>query len=151
MIRQNETGFTLIEVLVSMAIFAFGILAVINMQLVASKTTLKARYMTEGVVLAQSKIEELMAQDYGDSQLDVGGGDLDAGWAFIPSATDIEDEIDGVTDHQVGSFHPIYKIGWNVVADTPFPDTKTVRVIVKWYDQSTKKRFALDMVKSRGD
>ena len=58
MLRYDERGFTLVEVLVAMVIFAIGILAVINMQYVSSRTNLKSRLITEAAVVAQGKVEE---------------------------------------------------------------------------------------------
>jgi len=146
----KEQGFTLVELLVSMAIFAFGVLAVVNMQYVSTTTNLKSRHVTEGAVIAQSKVEELMGLDYDDALLEetVVDGDLDSGSGSTIGKT-ITEELD-TTDHQDYA-DPLYKLGWNVKPDYPFNDTKTVRVIVKWTDKGIKKNFSLDLVKSRGD
>lgn len=149
MIHQDEKGFTLVEVLVALAIFAFGILTVINMQLVASSTTLKARYITEGIVVATGKIEELSSLGYADPKLTATNTDnvLTTAEGSTLGET-IEQEL-ADTDH-TDFTHPVYKLGWNIVNDTPYTDTKTIRVIVKWNARSLKQSFALDMVKSDG-
>ncbi len=162
----RENGFTLVEVLVAMVLFAFGILAVIQMQLIANTTNIKSRMMTEAIVVAQTEIERLMSLTYDDPDLQqpAAGADLTRGWAFTGNdqrdlSTQLTAEL-AATDHQPpnalpvyrpGTEHPIYKIGWNVQDDAPYPDTKTVRVIVKWVDKNVKQRFSMYMVKTEED
>ena len=57
-------GFTLIEVLVAMAIFSIGILAVGSMQLSATRGSSSARLSTEAVAIAQDQAETLMLLPY---------------------------------------------------------------------------------------
>lgn len=61
---SDSKGFTLIEVLVAMAIFSIGILAVASMQLAGTKGSSSARFSTEAAVLAQSQMESLLALEY---------------------------------------------------------------------------------------
>lgn len=149
MVARNQNGFTLVEVLVSMAIFAFGILAVINMQLLSSWTNTKSRYMTEGVVVAQGKIEELMGQPYSSILDDNGNGNSDQ-TVFLDASLD--DAGEGVADYSdPGNASTFYNLYWNVREDYPFDGTKTVRVIVRWDEKGLAKTFSLDMLKSDGD
>lgn len=61
---SDSNGFTLIEVLVAMAIFSIGILAVASMQLAGTKGSSSARFSTEAAVLAQGQMESLIALEY---------------------------------------------------------------------------------------
>jgi len=61
---NGKNGFTLIEVLVAMAIFSIGILAVASMQLAGTKGSSSARLSSEAAVLAQSQMESLIALKY---------------------------------------------------------------------------------------
>ncbi|MBE0501457.1 MAG: prepilin-type N-terminal cleavage/methylation domain-containing protein [Desulfuromonadales bacterium] len=119
----SEKGFTLVEVLVSMTIFSFGILAVINMQLLSASINIKARGMTEGVIAAQNKIEELSTLDYGHD-------DLKAGVAHADS--------DGR-----------YTLSWTVVDDEPMVNSKTIRVVVSWDLKGVTSNFELQMMKTK--
>ena len=67
---SDKKGFTLIEVLVAMAIFSIGILAVGSMQLSATKGSSSARLSTEAVAIAQSRAETLILLPYGNTNLD---------------------------------------------------------------------------------
>lgn len=150
MLKKNESGFTLVEVLVAMAIFAIGILAVINMQLVASHTNLKARHITEGILVAQSKVEELRSATYDHISLTTNNADDTLDAANSPtSGLTITQELNQ-TDRQDYS-HPTYKLGWNIANNTPIDGMKTVRVIVKWMHKTRKFSYAVDMIKSDGE
>ncbi len=148
MVLRNQEGFTLVEVLVAMAIFAFGILAVINMQLLSSWTNTKSRFMTEGVVLAQGKIEELMGESYSSIIDDNANGESNKNVVFDAS---LNDAGEGVADYSdPGNATAFYKLYWNVREDYPFDGTKTVRVIVRWDEKGLAKSFSLDLLKSDG-
>jgi prepilin-type N-terminal cleavage/methylation domain-containing protein len=62
----GETGFTLIEAMIAMAIFAIGILALYGMQLAAIKENITANRISTGSTWAVDKIEQLLALDYED-------------------------------------------------------------------------------------
>jgi len=79
-----EKGFTLVEVMISIAIFAIGILAVSAMQWDASKNNRTAALRTMATSLASEIMEEALGLDY--DQI-VAGDDF---------ASEINDRIDGV-------------------------------------------------------
>jgi len=151
MMVTNQKGFTLIEVLVAMVIFAIGVLAVINMQFVSTHTNLKSRHITEGVVVAQSKIEEMRGWGYNDAKLNDSNGDATLTTAQGSGAAGVDIETELQTTDAWDFDDPFFKVGWNVMNDTPFTNTKTVRVIVKWTEKSIKQSFFMDMVKTNGD
>ena len=64
---NNIRGFTLIEVLMVMAILSIGILAVMTMQISATSSNANARRMTDGGNYMASEFEWLMLQDYDDT------------------------------------------------------------------------------------
>lgn len=67
---SNSRGFTLIEVLIAMAIFAVGILAVTTMQMRSINQNASARLQTEATNLAADWMEQLLALPYDDPWLD---------------------------------------------------------------------------------
>ena len=108
---SDSRGFTLIEVLVAMAIFSIGILAVGSMQLAATRGSSSARLSTEAVTIAQDRAEMLILLPY----------------ASVVSGAD-------------GSFLPVYSVSWTVWDDTmnlpwlsppapPAANTKVVQVV----------------------
>ena len=65
----NTRGFTLIEVMVAMIIFAFGILGVVKMQISAINGNAAALKISEKFSVAASQIERLMILPYTHSDL----------------------------------------------------------------------------------
>jgi prepilin-type N-terminal cleavage/methylation domain-containing protein len=70
MMQMNIKGFTLIEVLIVMAIFSIGILAVAAMQVTSTTGNASARRITEATALAETQIENLMQLSYDHADLD---------------------------------------------------------------------------------
>ncbi|MBN1932207.1 MAG: prepilin-type N-terminal cleavage/methylation domain-containing protein [Desulfobacterales bacterium] len=61
---NNEKGFTLIEVLLVMGVFAIGILAVASMEITAFQGNRSARLRTEAATRASEYLEGLVFQGY---------------------------------------------------------------------------------------
>ena len=59
-----EKGFTLIEVLIAITIFAYGILAVASMQIASMKGNTSARDLTEAGTVGSDQLEKLMLSSY---------------------------------------------------------------------------------------
>jgi len=68
----KERGFTLIEVLIAMAIFSIGILGVGTMQIRSTTGNTSARIRTEASTWAQDRVETLMLLSYGHVLLATG-------------------------------------------------------------------------------
>ena len=56
---EEKDGFTLIEVLIAIAVFSIGILAVASMQLWNTKNNTSGNIMTQATMLARAQIEQL--------------------------------------------------------------------------------------------
>ena len=74
-LSNRNRGFSLIEVMIAMAIFSIGILAVGSMQLSTSKSNETGNLTTEATMLARQKIEELKAVQNLD-EIDSGGANV---------------------------------------------------------------------------
>ena len=68
--RTKAQGFTLIEVLIAMAIFAIGIMAVTTMQIRSINQNASARMQTEATTLAVDWMERLLSLPYENAWLD---------------------------------------------------------------------------------
>jgi type IV pilus assembly protein PilV len=137
----NQKGFSLVEVLVAMSIFAVGILGAAQMQIVSMSTNTKAAIITEGAIVAQTKIEELLMLGYDAAALTDGDADAAAGLNDATAAT---------ADGSDVAANPNYTIFWNVQPNLPYTDTKTVRVIVRWAEKGVEADYSVDFVKSKG-
>jgi type IV pilus modification protein PilV len=68
--QKNEMGFTLIEILFAMVIFAIGFLAIASMQISAGKSNRTASERTFAANIASDHMERLMSLSFDDSNLD---------------------------------------------------------------------------------
>jgi type IV pilus assembly protein PilV len=66
----TDSGFTLIEVLIALAIFSIGLLAVASMQVSASLQNRSSADITEASALASGQMEELMLRPFDHVDLD---------------------------------------------------------------------------------
>ncbi len=69
-VMGSSKGFTLIEVLVAITIFAIGLLALAGMQVTAIKGGATAQRVTAAVALADGIVENIQARDAGDAMFD---------------------------------------------------------------------------------
>lgn len=69
-LRGVDRGFTLIEVLVAITIFAIGLLALAGMQLTALNGGATSHRVTAAVGLADGIVQNLLARDAGDPLFD---------------------------------------------------------------------------------
>ena len=115
---EANNGFTLIEVLIAMAIFSIGILAVASLQLVNTKNNTTANIMTQATMLARAQIEQLKNENITTS------ADLTIG-----NHNDPNNPID-----ENGAAGGIYTRTWTVssLPSPPFNAARKVEVAVNW-------------------
>ena len=113
---KKEGGLTLIEVLISLTIFAVGMLAVAGMQISAIRMNSTAGKLSNLSTWGMDKIEELSALPYSDPLLD--------------SAVNPHQEI---LDH--------YTISWKVIDNNPVTNTKNITVTVT--GQGKRAKFCI--------
>jgi len=149
---SNQKGYTLVEVLIALGILGFGLMAVATMQVTAIKTNSRASGLSQGVTLAQAKVEELMNLPYLDLIDTTGDGtDEDDGFGLNNTVDPADECNDPVSD----GFWPNpwdctarYRLFWNVAVDEPVTDSRTIRVIVIWTERGKDKRISLDFIKT---
>lgn len=135
----KEGGFTLLEVLIAVAILTFGILAVASMQGSAIRGNSRAWDVTEAANSAMDRIEKLMLADY---DTDPGLADTDAdGIAGLNDDTAITADLSDTS-------HPVYDLFWNIAVNQPRINTKTVRIIVKWSVRGVAKDLSIDFIRA---
>jgi len=145
----QEEGYTLIEILIAIAILAFGLLAVATMQVTAIKTNAIASGISQGLTLGQTKVEELMNLAYSAlNDTDLDGTDEDADDDGIDDDGGNFGLNDTGNDSDNEEPNGRYTIYWNVAVNEPVISSKTIRVIVTWTEKGRNKRIKLDFVKT---
>ncbi|MDH3878036.1 MAG: prepilin-type N-terminal cleavage/methylation domain-containing protein [Desulfobacterales bacterium] len=145
----QEEGYTLVEILIAIAILAFGLLAVATMQVTAIKTNAIASGISQGLTLGQTKVEELMNLAYSAlNDTDLDGTDEDADDDGIDDDGGNFGLNDTGNDSDNEEPNGRYTIYWNVAVNEPVISSKTIRVIVTWTEKGRNKRIKLDFVKT---
>lgn len=102
---KTQDGFTLIEVLIAVSIFAVGLLAIAAMQTTAIRMNSTGGRLTELSTCGIDKLERLMSLPYTDPQLGAGT------------------QTDPVTPDG-------YTVSWTVVPNIPTTNTSTITLTV---------------------
>ena len=103
---RNDEGYTLIEILIAIAILSIGLLAVATMQISSIRVNDTARRMTRRATIAQDRLEYIMSLKYTHAVLTSGA-------------------------HTDGSAPSGYSISWTVSTGGALPPlTKLIRVNV---------------------
>ena len=141
-VLNSSPGFSLLEVLVAIAILSVGILATASMQGAATRSNVIADTRTRATTLAADRIEKLVTLSWTDSLLADADGDGQAGLG----ETDFDNDpsTQGDADHRVTSGQ--YSIYWNVADDFPITNTKTITVIVTWQFQGVQGKVSMERV-----
>ncbi len=84
---KSEEGFTLLEVLIAVAIFSIGILGATSMQMNAIKTNSMAQDLTCKTIQAEVELENLIAMPYDHPLLTVGTNSYACANANNPTQT----------------------------------------------------------------
>ena len=151
--ESKQEGFTLVEILIAIAILALGLLAVATMQIRAIKTNAIASGISQGLTLGQAKVEELMNLSYSHLDLDDDGGGVSNGTGQDADDDGVDDDggnfgLDDTTSADGSDANGRYTIYWNIAVDEPVTSSKTIRVIVTWTERGKDKRIALDFIKT---
>ncbi len=109
-------GFTLIEVLIALAILGIGILSVATMQISSIKTNSSAINLSEGTNLGATIIEDLLRKSYTATELDPANN-----------------------PHSDSTNYSGFTVIWNVVDNSPTEDTKSITTNITWEDNGVTK------------
>jgi type IV pilus assembly protein PilV len=166
---HNCRGFSLLEVLLGVTVFMIGMLGVTALNISSLKSNTFAGNMSEAVIVAGDKLEELMTLDYDDlveRADDVDGNgkeqDLNNNGLDDDDPEDGADDIDGIENFGLNDFGPdadyseegigknsMYDVYWNIAEDEPLENTKRVNVIVRWQIKESWRQINMTMVRVR--
>ena len=154
-VSKKNDGYTLIEVLIAIAIFSIGILAVASMQTDAIMKTVSSRNTTGALELASAHVEFLHGIPLYDDSLDLDGVN---GVEQFDIHGDLVERINNPREIAMGR----YTIQWTVTDDQPLnaianiysttgPDpltiSKTIMVTVFDTQRPNQPLATLEMIK----
>ena len=143
----NQKGFSFVEILIAISIFAIGLMALAELQITAIHGNAFSGRTTDAITLAQDRMEQLMALTYSslttDARLVDTDGDGDAGLDHATVAT-----ADGnLLDQPQGNYN--YDIFWNVSDGSVTNNTKTLSVILRWTESGRQRTVSIKCVKPK--
>jgi type IV pilus assembly protein PilV len=118
-INQQQNGFTIIEVIISMSLLTIALLALCSMSIMVIKSNSFSQMSTKAAGMATDKIEGLKNFSYDN----------------ILSGTDTQETI--------------FTRSWTVTNDTPVTNTKTIAVTVTWPWLGINRSVTLNTIISR--
>jgi prepilin-type N-terminal cleavage/methylation domain-containing protein len=150
--NSHQQGFTLIEVLAAIVVFAFGALTLYRLQASIISCNSFSNRLTQATLLCQERMENLMALPYNSPLLndtnDNGGrvtnrdtdadGIDDRGPDFnfgLNDTVDLNDRVVADGSAANNTYGITYNIYWNIAVDQPMANIKTIRVIATWRDK----------------
>jgi type IV pilus assembly protein PilV len=107
--RKREQGFTMIEILIAIALLLVGLLAVGQMQVMTMVTNSTANQRTTAITLAQDQMELLRTRPYAN-----------------------------IETPPLSNTSGIYTRSWTVETNTPATNMKRVTMTVSWQGKQVK-------------
>lgn len=136
--KNNANGFSLLEVMISMAVFTIGILSVGLMQLSATNGNSGANQMSEALLFGSDQVEQILRWDYGDDRFK-STNDI----AYV-----LPDGSNFVADGHQADGENKYNVYWQVTDDTPVANSKMIDLTVFWMNQGMLRSFELTTIKA---
>jgi len=152
-ILRSDSGFSLLEAMIAMAILVIGILAVYSMQLKAAGSNANSNRVTDASVWNSNEIERIMDINFTDPSLNDTDGDGTAQDGNNDGVDDnggdfgLDDATNLTADNITNSPDNRYTMFWNVAVGVPMPNLKTVRLLVRDNNQLIARPIAYTFIK----
>ncbi len=152
--HNNDAGFTLIEVIVALAVLSIGIFSLYSMQITSMDGNSKANLITNAASWGADQTEQIMGLDYDgyatsvDKEKDALTFDLQEREADQDGLNGINDATQATADWWDNSADGNFILYWNIVDDYPMTDTKTIRVLIRDTRNNLNNIVVVDYIKN---
>ena len=126
----NERGFTLIEVLIAMVILTIALVSMAELMAITLRMQMMGRNQTSAIRLVQSKIDEIVAVNFANAVVAVGGS--------------VTADVANYNDTPVNGYHRRWAIA--AIAGETRVRSLTVRVIPTINDRRTNAQVELTTI-----
>jgi hypothetical protein len=139
--EARQAGFSLLEVVGGLLVFAFGVLALCRAQIASINTNAFSHDMMHATMLAHKQLERLLNIPFdnpanpGDPEWplnDRNGDGTDKDLHYGLNRTGSAEADHFVTGEGKLAY---FSLSWNIAPDMPVPGNKTIRLHVEWTDQ----------------
>lgn len=128
--RRQRGGFTMIEVVIAMAVLAVGLLGVAAMQIYALRDSGSARHKTRAAGIARTQLESFANMPFSDPLMAA-----TSGWSSPPVV--VNQEVAASTGTQI---EQSYNVQWRISNLNLIPTLKSVDVRVTWNEPNRPNR-----------
>jgi Tfp pilus assembly protein PilV len=133
--KRGSAGFTLIEIALALVVLAFGLLALLAMQVEAIRGGKQGRHGTQAAVVARSQMEVLQRLAWNDPA-------MNATLGFTAPV-----QVQTVVQGPVNQIEQIYNVSWQITDVTA--NLKATDVLVTWTEERGLPRsYALASVRT---
>ncbi len=140
--RRGSEGFSLLELLITMAVVAVGLLSMMIMQLQALRDGSRGKHKTGAAIIARDQIERVQNMPFSDNDLDVMDPLVWTTPPWLDNAADMTlapGEIPVQVRQAGGTVREIVYTVWYLVGPddpgTPNPDLRRVDLEVTWNEE----------------
>lgn len=134
-------GFTLLEVVISIAILSIGMISVSNMQMTSYRVNFASNKLTTATLTAQSLVEELMSIKFNDPMLrDLTEEGVITSYEYRPGFNKFL-----TTDYEYDMYKGL-DLRWEV--DNKSNGTKAINVIATWQGMKEEKTLIFPLQRS---
>lgn len=144
----DEKGFSLIEVLFGVMIFAFGMLGVAAMLTATVRDNSFSSGLSEATMLASSQLDVLLAVPYGSAGLLDGSGTNNGSVGLVDGTVAQPGTVSDFSSPNQGK-NGKFTLSWNVSVDDPVVGNKTINVIVTWNDKDNARQVSFRAIRGQ--
>lgn len=139
---KNNSGFSLIEVLVSLVILSVGLIGTGKFQVALLKNSSDVESRSQAINIAQQKIEEIKSYESLTAYDDIKSSDTLIAEALSAGST---------LDFSTAGINTTYNLNWTVVENTN-PNYVHIEVVVTWNERNgAPQQVKLDSILSKSD
>jgi prepilin-type N-terminal cleavage/methylation domain-containing protein len=138
----DRSGFTLLELMITLGVVAVGLLAMVMMQIQAMKDGSRGRHRTGAAMIARDQIERIQNMPFSDTALDVMSPLVWATPPWLDNASDATlapGEVPVQVSQAGGDVREIVYTVWYLVGPddvaSPNPDLRRVDLEVVWSEE----------------